>query len=587
MTDTIDSLFARLAAGHPHRTAVTDDGTTLTYAELDARANRLAHRLRAEGVRPGDVVALAAGRDAATAVHLLAVLKAGAAYLGLDRRQPAARRDLILRDAAVRVVLADKASADDLGDALTVIVPSDEPSDDTETAPLPPVADGDRVAYVAYTSGSTGTPKGVCVPHRAVLRLVRDADFLTATADDVFLHFAPLAFDASTLEIWGALLNGARLAVAPDGDLSLEGLLSFVREERVSVMWLTAGLFHQAVDLGLRDLPALRHLLAGGDTLSAAHVDRALAALPHTVVANGYGPTENTTFTTVHTMTEPTGATAVPVGRPVSGTGVLLLDERLRPVADGETGEIYATGTGLAHGYLGNPGLTAARFVAAPTGVPGERMYRTGDLARRAADGTLEFLGRADGQVKVRGFRIESGEVVAALTALPTVARAEVVAPRDSSGTRRLIAYVVPADAAARPSALEMRTRLAETLPAYAVPSLVRIVDELPLTPNGKVDRTELEQRAVQERPEVNASHRAPESGLEQAVTGMWCDHLGLQGIGADDDFFELGGHSLLAVALIAELHREFGVEISPISFYLDPTPAGLARSLTQAGVTR
>ncbi|MGY1584909.1 amino acid adenylation domain-containing protein [Streptomyces sp. MN13] len=587
MTDTIDSLFARFAARHPHRTAVTDDGTALTYAELDARANRLAHRLRAEGVRPGDVVALAAGRDAATAVHLLAVLKAGAAYLGLDRRQPAARRDLILRDAAVRVVLADKASADDLGDALTVIVPSDEPSDDTDIAPLPPVADGDRVAYVAYTSGSTGTPKGVCVPHRAVLRLVRDADFLTATADDVFLHFAPLAFDASTLEIWGALLNGARLAVAPDGDLSLEGLLSFVREERVSVMWLTAGLFHQAVDLGLRDLPALRHLLAGGDTLSAAHVDRALAALPHTVVANGYGPTENTTFTTVHTMTEPTGATAVPVGRPVSGTGVLLLDERLRPVADGETGEIYATGTGLAHGYLGNPGLTAARFVAAPTGVPGERMYRTGDLARRAADGTLEFLGRADGQVKARGFRIETGEVVAALTALPTVARAEVVAPRDSSGTRRLIAYVVPADAAARPSALEMRTRLAETLPAYAVPSLVRIVDELPLTPNGKVDRTALEQRAVQERPEVNASHRAPESGLEQAVTGMWCDHLGLQGIGADDDFFELGGHSLLAVALIAELHREFGVEISPISFYLDPTPAGLARSLTQAGVTR
>lgn len=587
MTDTIDSLFARLATEHPHRTAVTGDDATLTYAELDARANRLAHRLRAEGVRPGDVVALAAGRGAATAVHLLAVLKAGAAYLGLDRRQPAARRDLILRDAAVRVVLADKDVADDLGDALTVIVPGDGPPDDTGTVPLPPVAGGDRVAYVAYTSGSTGTPKGVCVPHRAVLRLVRDADFLTATPDDVFLHFAPLAFDASTLEIWGALLNGARLAVAPDGDLSLEGLLSFVREERVSVMWLTAGLFHRAVDLGLRDLPALRHLLAGGDTLSAAHVDRALAALPHTVVANGYGPTENTTFTTVHAMTAPTGATAVPVGRPVSGTGVLLLDERLRPVADGGTGEIYATGTGLAHGYLGNPGLTATRFVAAPTGAPGERMYRTGDLARRAADGTLEFLGRADGQVKVRGFRIETGEVVAALTALPAVARAEVVAPRDGSGTRRLIAYVVPADAAVRPSALDMRARLAETLPAYAVPSLVRVVDDLPLTPNGKVDRTALERRTVQERPEVNAPHREPESDLERAVTGMWCDHLGLEGIGADDDFFELGGHSLLAVALIAELHREFGTEISPISFYLDPTPAGLARSLAQAGAPR
>ncbi|MFE5689333.1 AMP-binding protein, partial [Streptomyces sp. NPDC056512] len=430
-------------------------------------------------------------------------------------------------------------------------------------------------------------PKGVCVPHRAVLRLVCGADFLTATPDDVFLHFAPLAFDASTLEIWGALLGGARLAVAPDGDLSLDGLLSFVREAEVSVMWLTAGLFHQAVDRGLQDLPALRHLLAGGDTLSAAHVDRALGALPHTVVSNGYGPTENTTFTTVHTMTEPGGATTVPVGRPVHGTDVLLLDERLHTVNDGETGELYALGAGLAHGYLNNAGLTAARFVAAPSGTPGGRMYRTGDLARRTADGTLEFLGRADGQVKVRGFRIEAGEVVAALTALPAVARAEVVAPRDSSGTRRLIAYVVPADAGARPSALDMRTQLAKTLPAYAVPALVRVVDDLPLTPNGKVDRTTLEHRTVQERPEVNAQHREPEGPLEEAVTGVWCDHLGLEGIGADDDFFELGGHSLLAVALIAELHRVYGVEISPIAFYLDPTPAGLARSLTQAGAAQ
>ena len=594
MTDTIDSLFARLAAEHPHRTAVTGDDASLTYGELDARAELMARRLHAEGVRPGDVVALATRRTATTAVLLLAVLKAGAAYLGLDSRQPPARRDLILRDAAVRVVLADKGMADDLGDAFTVIVPGDEVLEqeaglgqEGAAAPLAPVPGGDRVAYVAYTSGSTGAPKGVCVPHRAVLRLVVGARFLPVTADDVFLHFAPLAFDASTLEVWGALLNGARLAVAPDGDLSLGGLLSFVRDEEVSVMWLTAGLFHQAVDLGLDELRALRMLLAGGDTLSASHVDRALAALPHAVVANGYGPTENTTFTTVHAMTGPSGAATVPIGRPVCGTGVLLLDERLRPVADGEVGEIYATGTGLAHGYLNNPGLTAARFVAHPDPtVPGERMYRTGDLARRAADGTLEFLGRADGQVKVRGFRIETGEVVAALTALPGVARAEVVAPRDGSGARQLIAYVVAADDT-RPSALEMRARLADALPAYAVPALIRVLDELPLTPNGKVDRAALEQRTVRERPEVNAPYREPEGALERAVTGMWADHLGLEGIGSDDDFFELGGHSLLAVALIGELHREYGVEVSPIAFYLDPTPAGLARALAQAGVQR
>ncbi|MFI9782961.1 amino acid adenylation domain-containing protein [Kitasatospora sp. NPDC051984] len=589
MTDTIDALFAERAAAFPDRVAVSAPDGRLSYRELDLRANQLAHRLVQAGVRPGDVVALAAERSATVAVMLLAVLKAGAAYLGLDSRQPAARRELVLRDASVRVVLADKLAADELDGAFTVIVPDAETE---RLAELPATAPesaggGERVAYVAYTSGSTGLPKGVCVPHRAVLRLVIGADYLPAGPDDVFLHFAPLAFDASTLELWGALLNGGRVAVAPARDLSLTELLAFVREERVSVMWLTAGLFHQAVDLGLTDLPALRLLLAGGDTLSAAHVNRAVAALPGAVVGNGYGPTENTTFTTVHAMSAPLDGTSVPIGRPVSGTGVLLLDDRLRPVAPGETGELYATGAGLAHGYLNNPGLTAGRFVAHPRPtVPGERMYRTGDLARWRPDGTLEFLGRGDGQVKIRGFRIETGEVVAALNALPGVSRAEVVAPRQESGSRRLIAYVVAADGA-QLSALQMRTLLADRLPGYAVPALVRIVEELPLTPNGKVDRAALEGRTVQERPEVNADYREPDGALEQAIAGMWSDHLGLDGIGADDDFFELGGHSLLAVTLISELQRAFGVGISPIDFYLDASPAGLARSLAKAGVVR
>ncbi|WP_369367884.1 amino acid adenylation domain-containing protein [Streptomyces sp. CG4] len=593
MTDTIDALFARRAAAHPDRVAVHGTDGRLTYAELDAQAERLARLLAGSGVRPGDVVALCCERSARSIVMLLAVLKAGAVYLGLDSKQPTARRDLVLRDASVRVVLADAASATGLdGGGYTVIVAGEEQdaAHDRSSARSAPHSGShsgsDRTAYVAYTSGSTGTPKGVCVPHRAVLRLVVDTDFISMQSTDTFLHFAPVAFDASTLEIWGALLNGATLAVAPPGDLSLGELLRFVREERVSVMWLTAGLFHRAVDAGLTDLPHLRHLLAGGDALSVAHVNRAMAALPHTAVTNGYGPTENTTFTTTHTLREPVDGTTVPIGRPIPGTGVLVLDDRLRPVPDGEPGELYATGAGLAHGYLNRPGTTAERFVANPYAeTPGERMYRTGDLVRRQTDGSLEFIGRGDGQVKIRGFRIETGEVAAALTALPGVSRAEVVAQRRGSGDRRLIAYVVGAKGA-KPSALEMRRRLTDILPSYAVPALVRAVDELPLTANGKVDRAALERRDTAERPEVNAEYRAPEGRLETAVVGMWSDHLGFDGIGADDDFFELGGHSLMAVTIIAELHQEFGVEISPIDFYLDPSPAGLARSVEKAGVT-
>ncbi|MBO4207828.1 non-ribosomal peptide synthetase, partial [Micromonospora echinofusca] len=434
-------------------------------------------------------------------------------------------------------------------------------------------------AYLAYTSGSTGRPKGVCVPHRAVVRLVVDNGFLPVHPDDVFVQYAPLAFDASTLEVWGPLLNGACLVVPPPEDLSPEELCAYAGKQGATVLWLTAGLFHRAVENGLDHLRGLRYLLAGGDVLSVPHVNRAVAALPDTVLVNGYGPTENTTFSTCHRVTGEVTGDTVPIGRAIRGSTAYVLDDRLRPVPDGEVGELYVGGTGLAHGYLGDPALTASRFVADPfAATPGSRMYRTGDLVRRAGE-QVEFVGRRDRQVKIRGFRVEPAEVEAVAAGVPGVTGAAVVVQGDPSGGRRLAAFVT-----GTASVLDLRRRLTEALPSYAVPARVTRLDALPLTANGKVDRAALADRETHGRPEVSAGHRPPGTELERAVVQLWEDLMGLDGLGADDDFFELGGHSLLGVQILTELRHGHGVEVSPLSFYLDPTPAGLARTVRAAG---
>ncbi|TDB91474.1 amino acid adenylation domain-containing protein [Micromonospora fluostatini] len=583
--NTIGAAVARQARLRPDSTAVSGPDGALTYAELDARANQLAHHLHRHGVRPGEPVAVSTARSTQMIVMLLGILRAGAAYLALDPGDPVRHRRLLSQDAGVRVLLTDTAGRpahDGHHDDLTVLGPEllDGPAAVRLPVTPPDVrVDGSAAAYIAYTSGSTGRPKGVVVPHRAVLRLVLEPDYLTVGPDDVFLQFAPVAFDASTLEIWGALANGARVAVAPPGDLSVADLLAFVRAQRVTVMWLTAGLFHRTVELGLGDLPCLRYLLAGGDTLSPGHVDAAVRALPGTTVVNGYGPTENTTFTCCHRLRGAFSGPTVPIGRAIRGSRVYVLDDHLRPVPPGETGELYAAGTGLANGYLNDPGETAARFVADPfADTPGQRMYRTGDLVRAGTDGLLEFVGRQDSQVKIRGYRIEPAAVEAALLALPEVGQAAVV-PVSTGGNRRLVAYVV----SNRPgpiSSLAVRAGLDAVLPSYAVPSLVRIVDELPLNANGKLDRAALAAADTTARPELNAAYREPGPGLERAVADAWTDQLGIVGIGADDDFFELGGHSLLAMTVIGQLGERFGVALTLDALYLDPTPAGLAGAL-------
>ncbi|SCL25793.1 amino acid adenylation domain-containing protein [Micromonospora pallida] len=573
----MDELFQQIAARYSARPAVRAWDGELTYGELHRRVDRFARRLQRAGTVPGAVVGVHLPRSAAAVVGLLAVLRCGAAYVALDERYPPQRRAAILRDAAVDLVLTTSSGMSDLPTGCRGLTVEDV-VDEGPVASPDHHAGPDHLAYLAYTSGSTGRPKGVCVPHQAVLRLVVENGFLPVRPDDVFVQYAPLAFDASTLEVWAPLLNGACLVIPPPGDLAPEELCAYVAAQRATVLWLTAGLFHRVVEVGLEGLRGLRHLLAGGDVLSVPHVNRAVAALPDTVVINGYGPTENTTFSTCHRMDSVVTGSTVPIGRPIRGTTAYVLDDRLDPVDDGQVGELYVGGTGLAHGYLGDPALTATRFVADPfAATPGSRMYRTGDLVRRTG-GQVEFVGRRDQQVKIRGFRVEPAEVEAVAADVPGVTSAAVVVQDDMSGGRRLAAFVT-----GTVSVPELRRRLTAVLPSFAVPARLTMVDALPLTANGKVDRTALANWPSHGRPEVSADHRAPATELELTITRMWEDLMGLDAVGADDDFFELGGHSLLGVQILAELRQAHGVEVSPLAFYLDPTPAGLARTVQAA----
>ncbi len=579
LEETLHGLFAEQARLRPCAIAVEQAGEKLTWGELQRQAGRIARRLVARGLRPEARVAVLAERSPDLIAALLGILEAGGAYLPLDPADPPERLAWILRDAGASLLVAREAPPFELPPGLRLVTPDGAEPEVNPEVDLPQVPAA-ALAYVMYTSGSTGKPKGVAVTHRNVVRLVRGTDYADLGPDQTWLQAAPVSFDASTLEIWAPLLNGGRLVLLPGRIGSLDDLARVVETHGVTSAWLTAGLFHEMVDGRLDGLRPLSQLLTGGDVVSPEHARRALAAHPGLTLIDGYGPTEGTTFTCCHRLTAPPRVgESVPIGRPIANARAYVLDERLAPVAVGVEGELYVGGEGLARGYLDRPDLTAESFVPDAFGLAGERLYRTGDRVRRRADGTLEFRGRLDHQVKLRGFRIEPGEIEAALAASPGVREAAVLVREDRSGDRRLVAYVV-GDIAVAELRRSLREQLRERLPDYMVPAAFVTLAAMPLTPNGKVDRKALP------APEWHGGEEdflAPRTPVEEILAGIWAELLGLERVGADSDFFDLGGHSLLATRVMSRLRATLGVELPLRDLFEAPRLADLAARVEAA----
>ena len=585
---SIDLLFEEQAARTPAQIALTYEGEPMIYQQLNKEADELAANLRYRGVEIEEPVALMVNNSYQVVVGILGILKAGGAYVPLNTEYPLERKKYILNDCNAGRLLTNETGSCDYTPGLDVIRLENDPVSRVQTTGgISREHNGDNLAYIMYTSGSTGTPKGVMVEHRSAVRLVKNTNFIEFKEDDSILLTGALEFDASTFEIWGALLNGLTLhLVHKDTILNHDLLKQAITTRGVTTMWMTAPLFNQMVDTDIEVFTGLKNLLVGGDLLSPAHINRVRKRFTGLTVINGYGPTENTTFSTTYRV-EKEYRENIPIGKPISNSTAYILDPNRHLVPIGVPGELFVGGDGLSRGYLNNPGLTAEKFEhdiwdyldkEQLSYIPDKKnLYRTGDLARWLPDGNIEFLGRRDNQVKIRGFRIEPGEIENHLLHLESIRDAVVVDRKTPEGEKYLCAYVVPASGRLENlDIMELRRMLTQQLPDYMVPAYFIPLDKIPLNSNGKVNRAAL---PAPEITDFGAAYAPPRNPLEEKFVEIWSEVLRIEKekIGIDADFFELGGHSLKATILISKLHEAFHVKLPLAEIFRTPSIRELA----------
>ncbi|WP_345759415.1 amino acid adenylation domain-containing protein [Bacillus sp. PBIB1] len=572
--ETISRLFERQAEETPDARAVVYDGQILTYRELNERANRIAAALRSNGVGPESVVALLTGRTTELASGILGILKAGGAYLPIGDDVPRERAEWMLKDCKADILLqSDKLDGLPLSGKRLFIEDIQTKAGLSSENPEP-LGGPESLAYMIYTSGSTGAPKGVMIEQRSVIRLVKNSNYIDFTPKDRLLFTSSLGFDVTTFEIFGPLLNGASLYVSDQETyLDSDVLETFIQQNGITTLWLTSSLFNHLSEQNEHVFSGLSRLIIGGEALSPSHVNRVRKTLPHLSIWNGYGPTENTTFSTCF-LIEQSYDHSIPIGRPVGNSTAYIINSRGTPQPIGVIGELCTGGDGVARGYFGRPELTEEKFVPNPF-VPGERMYRTGDLARWLPDGTIEYAGRMDDQVKIRGYRVELGEIEAALRSLDGVKEAAVSVRTGQSGNKELIAYMsLQTDMDTE----KVRSSLSKQLPNYMVPAYMMELEKLPLTPNGKLDRKNLPEPELA----LQTAYTAPRNELEEQLSVIWQEVLGTKQVGIEDSFFELGGDSIKALQVAARLGR-YGWKMTASDLFRHPSIKELAPLIRKA----
>ena len=571
----IISLFEDQVERAPRAIALVNGEARLSYEELNRRANQLARYLVDLGAGPRSRLGICAERSFDAIVGVLAILKLGAAYVPIDHKYPRDRIAFILRDSGAPMTLT--VSTMDPSAQQTLVRPVH--IDDTSAmasydasnlgVDIAPSAS----AYVMYTSGTSGAPKGVEIPHSGISRLVRHSSYLHLDADDVILHHSTCAFDAATFEIWAALLNGGTLVIHASA-LDIDGLGGIIERHGITTLLLTTSVFHLVAEHRPDSLAALRKVVTGGDVMQAKAVKKMLALYPHLTIINGYGPTENTTFTCCHSITRETviGDT-VPIGKPISGTYVVILDEAKRRVKVGEAGQLYTSGLGMGKGYLNRDDLNRQHFVASPYPELGPVLYRTGDLVREDVDGNIHFIGRVDRQVKVRGFRVEPGEIEHAINLRPDVAESVVMAETvNSTEDKQLIAYVKRSDPRAATSEQDLRHDLSARLPHYMVPARIHLLDRFPLTHNGKIDKEGL-RRTVADAKEPERESAAPGSDFAHVVLDTWRRQLQAPSLPVDASIYDYGASSLTVMVVQSNLNQRFLCAITPSELAKAQTP--------------